>query len=38
MARNKELEEARDAAERRCQEKVERVEADAVEVGQRDVF
>lgn len=34
LARNKELEEARDAAERRCQEQIERLEADAVEVGE----
>lgn len=33
LARNKELEEARDAAEKRCQEQVERFETDIAEVG-----
>ena len=33
LARNKELEEARDAAEQRCQEQEERFEADVAEVS-----
>lgn len=33
LARNNELEEARDAAEKRCQEQVKRFEADIAEVG-----
>lgn len=34
LARNKELDDARNAAERRCQEQVERSEADVAEVRQ----
>lgn len=33
LTRNKELEEVREEAERKCQEQKERLEADAVEVG-----
>lgn len=37
LARNKELEEARDAAEKRCQDQVQCFEAEIAEVGQNIV-
>lgn len=38
LARNKELEEARDAAQKRCQEQEQRFEADITEVGGRGEY